>query len=83
MYTSEFWPALRRLAECHESQGQDSDERVAVALRLFRDLSPTEQRQLLGDLLRLAMDLPDLYSPAHAAVVQAENCGPQFFVGNG
>ena len=69
--TTEFWPLLHQLAEVYEKVGLTSDERLEASLTAFRELPATIRRQLLADLFRISMDLPDLY----AAVVSTANQG--------
>jgi hypothetical protein len=66
---TEFWPLLRQLAEAFDRQGLTTDERIQSSLATFRALPDTVRRQMLADVFRLAMDLPDLY----AAIVAAQN----------
>lgn len=67
--TTEFWPLLHQLAEAYEREGLTSDERLETTLTAFREMPATVRRQLLADLFRISMDLPDLY----AAVVSTAN----------
>src|SRR5436189_4807070 len=63
----DFWSSLHQLAEAYERRGLTADERLQVVLKSFRDQPPTVRRQLLADVFRLSMDLPDLYASLAAA----------------
>jgi hypothetical protein len=65
----EFWPALCQLAEAYDQQGLNADERISESVRMFARQPRIVQRQIIEHMLRLSMDLPDLY----AAVVAAAN----------
>jgi hypothetical protein len=52
------------------------DERLDSIVEKFCDLPPLVQRQLLTDVLRLSMELPDVYSAVSAAVNYLEERGP-------
>ena len=69
MTPTEFWPALRLLAQLYDQQGLTPDERLESIRQQFLAAPPVAQRQLIADALRLSMDLPDLY----AAVVSSAN----------
>jgi hypothetical protein len=65
--TDDFWSGLHQLAETYERRGLTADERLQEVLNSFRDQPPTVRRQLLADVFRLSMDLPDLYAAIAAA----------------
>jgi hypothetical protein len=69
---TEFWPLLHQLSEAYEQQGLTADERMQSQLRTFREMPPTVRRQLLADIFRLSMDLPDLYASMLSVANQGE-----------
>jgi len=71
----EYWPALHLLADASDRQGLGTDERIDAIVKQLLNLPPTVRRQLLADMLRLSMELPDLHAAATAAVNQAEQPG--------
>ena len=75
MTITEFWPAVHQLREFIDDEGLTLDERLDSVVAKFCDLSPTAQRQLLTDVLKLSMELPDVYSAVSAAVSYLEEHG--------
>lgn len=59
---SPVWNLVQQLSEAYEQTGLTVDERTQALLASFRELPPTVRRQLLADVFRLSMDLPDLYA---------------------
>ena len=70
--SSEYWPALHRLSEISDRQGLGTDERLSAIVRQFVDMPPQVRRQLVADVLRLSLELPDVYAAVTAAANQAE-----------
>ena len=69
---TEYWPALHRLSETSDRQGLGSDERLSAIVQQFLDMPPQVRRQLIADVLRLSLELPDVYAAVTAAANQAE-----------
>jgi hypothetical protein len=59
---SPVWNLVQQLSEAYDQTGLTVDERTQTLLTAFRELPPTVRRQLLADVFRLSMDLPDLYA---------------------
>jgi hypothetical protein len=59
---TEFWPLIRQVAEAYDQSGLTADERTQAHLATFRELPATVRRQLLTDVFRLSLDLPELYA---------------------
>jgi len=69
---TQFWPALRVLADIFSAQGLTADERLGAVVEKFRELPPIVQRQILSDAFQLAMELPDVYTGIVAEANRAE-----------
>ena len=72
MTAIEFWQTVGTLHELLDHQGLTADERLNAVVAKFSDLPPTVQRQLVSDLLRLSLELPDIYAAVVAAANSAE-----------
>jgi len=70
--TTEYWPALHRLSETSDRQGMGTDERLDAIVKQFLQMPPQIRRQLIADVLRLSLELPDVYAAVTAAANQAE-----------
>jgi hypothetical protein len=57
---NEFWLDLHQLATSYSREGLTPEERLANIIDQFRAMPPIAQQELLGDLLRLANNLPDI-----------------------
>ena len=71
--TIEFWTSVRHLAQSYDEQGALSDERAAKIVAAFEQLPPDTQQHLLTDMLRIATDMPDIYTMVVAAANVANN----------
>ena len=69
---AEYWPALHRLSDTSDRQGLGTDERLSAIVQQFLDMPPQVRRQLIADVLRLSLDLPDVYAAVTAAANQPE-----------
>ena len=59
---NEFWLCVHRLAEAFSSEGAIADERVKKIIEEFRVMPAISQREVLADLLQLAVHCPELYT---------------------
>jgi hypothetical protein len=69
---NEFWLNLHRLSEAYDAEGMTTEERADNILEQFRQMPPIARRQVFNDLVRLTMNLPDLYPLVTAALNEAE-----------
>jgi hypothetical protein len=58
---NQFWLHVHMLADAYEAEGASPDERVENVVQQFERMPPIAQRQVLADLLRLTIQIPDLY----------------------
>jgi len=58
---NQFWLHVHTLADAYEAEGTTPDERVENIVRQFERMPPIAQRQVLADLLRLTIHVPELY----------------------
>jgi hypothetical protein len=58
------------LADAYEAEGATPDERIENVVRQFERMPPIAQRQVLADLLRLTIHIPELY-PIVVSAAQA------------
>ena len=58
---NQFWLHVHVLADAYEAEGASPDERVENVVRQFQRMPPIAQRQVLADLLRLTVQIPELY----------------------
>jgi hypothetical protein len=68
---TEFWLCLHRLAEAYDAEGLTPDERAENIAAQFLEMSPIARRQVHGDLLRMAVYIPDLAPIIAAAEANA------------
>jgi hypothetical protein len=73
---NDFWLNLHRLAQAYDSQGQSLEEREACILRQLSAMPRVAQREVLQELRRMAIHLPDLFPAASAAVEQGDSTPP-------
>ena len=59
---NEFWRCVHRLVEAYSSTGSTPDERVKNIVEDFRGMPAIAQREVLADLLQLAVHCPELYT---------------------
>ena len=64
---NEFWLNLHRLHVAYESEGATIKERAANICRQFEQMPPVAQQEVLDELRRLAIHLPQLYPLMAAA----------------
>jgi hypothetical protein len=78
---NEFWLCVHRLAEAISSEGAASDERMKNIIDEFRGMPAISQREVLADLLQLAVHCPELYTQVAPLVNENErnkgNAAPQ------
>jgi hypothetical protein len=77
----DFWPAVSQLRELLDSEGLTYDERMRTAVQHFLTLPPTVRRQLVLDLMRLSMELPDIYAAVCETANRCEERGPSSVAG--
>ncbi|HEX5105208.1 MAG TPA: hypothetical protein VFV87_15415 [Pirellulaceae bacterium] len=62
MYSpNEFWLNLHRLTEAYDAEGMTTAERFANITRQFQAMPPLAQQEILQELRRLTIHLPELY----------------------
>ena len=66
--SNEFWLSLHRLADALSSEGDTRQEQTANVVEQFREMPPIVQRELIDDLVRLVIYLPDVYPQVRQAV---------------
>jgi hypothetical protein len=69
---NQFWLHVHTLADAYEAEGLEPDERVENIVRQFEGMPLIAQRQVLADLLRLTIHIPDLYHVIVAAAKAGE-----------
>jgi len=69
---NEFWLNLHRLSVAFDAEGATNKERAANICRQFEQMPPVAQQEVLDELRRLAIHLPELY-PVIAAAAHAGN----------
>jgi len=69
---NEFWLNLHRLSDSYNCEGLSPDERAANIVEQFREMPLIAQRQVLGELLNVLTNLPDLYPLVVAAANESE-----------
>ena len=67
-----FWLALHELAEAYDSEGLNPDERARNIADQYQEMPHIAQREVLADLLRIALHVPDLCSVILAAANQSD-----------
>ena len=72
---NEFWLNLHRLSESYDSEGANVTERAAHITRQFQDMPGLAQQEVLQELHRLAIHLPELYAVVAAA---ANGASPRY-----
>jgi hypothetical protein len=70
--SNEFWLNLHRLAGALDAEGLTSQERTANVVEQFREMPRVVQRELLEDLVRLVVYLPDVYPQVRTAVSEGQ-----------
>jgi hypothetical protein len=70
---NEFWLYLHRLAEAYDAEGLTTEERSQNIIAQLEGMPHVAQRQLLADLMAIAVRVPDIYPLAIAAVNAAED----------
>src|SRR4051812_26866332 len=73
---NEFWLYLHRLAEAYDAEGLTTEERSQNIIAQLEEMPHVAQRQLLADLMTVAVRVPDIYPLAVAAVNAAEERKP-------
>ena len=69
---NQFWLHVHTLADAYEAEGSSPDERVENVVRQFERMPPIAQRQVLADLLRLTIHIPELYPLIVSAAKDSE-----------
>jgi hypothetical protein len=59
---NEFWLGVHRLADAFEGEGTTADERLVNITAQFQGMPTISQREVLADLLKLAVHCPELYT---------------------
>jgi len=69
---NEFWLCLHRLASAYDAEGLTPEERSANIAVQFSEMPHIAQREVLVDLLRISLHVPDLCSVILAAANQSD-----------
>ena len=64
---NEFWLNLHRLSVAYDAEGSTIKERTANICGQFEQMPPVAQQEVLEELRRLAVHLPELYPVIAAA----------------
>jgi hypothetical protein len=73
---NEFWLQLHRLSEAYLAEGLSTKERAEHIVGQFRDMAAPARRQLMTDLLVIAVHVPELY-PVIQVAAQEESQPPK------
>ena len=69
---NEFWLNVQRLAESYEAAGFTTEERTEQIVGQFNEMASLAQREVLRELCRLMVHLPDVYTVVAAAANDQE-----------
>jgi hypothetical protein len=58
---NEFWLNLHRLAEAYDAEGATPQERAENIVAQFREMPAVARREVLAELVRVAVHIPELY----------------------
>ena len=70
---NEFWLNLHRLAEAYDAEGATPEERAENIVAQFRDMPPVARREVLKELVRVAVHIPELYRLVMIAASEPES----------
>jgi hypothetical protein len=68
--SNDFWLHVHRLAESYDSAGPTSEERTQHIVGQFEEMASLAQPEVLHELCRLLVHLPDVYTVVSAAATE-------------